>query len=83
MKPYVSKDREKLRFETDLEKEFHKIISSLGFGDSISVDTKIESKEDEHEVIKAIKKSEMYNLMDISYRFDKNKTSVTITVELY
>lgn len=82
MTVWISSNREKLRFETDLEKKFHKIVSAMNYGDAIRVETEVSSKEDEEAIIKAIKKSEMYNCMNLSYRFDKEKASILITVEL-
>ena len=83
MTTWISRNRENLRFETALEKHYHKVISSLTFGEAVRIETKISSKEDEEFVIKAIKKSAKYNHMDVSYKFDKEKTSVLIIVEMW
>lgn len=67
-------------FNTDLQKQVHKIISGMRYGEKVTIPLSIaETKE---EMSLAIKKSVRYNCMDVRVKWPKsNDGEVTVTVE--
>lgn len=78
---HYSQKKELLRFETDLEKEFHKLISKIRYGEEIVVQTDVTNNDQKRAVIKAINKSALYNNIEITKRWSRDKSSITIKVE--
>lgn len=74
--------KESIRFETDLEKKFHKIISGMRYGERIDVEVDISSPEKKKEVVKAIEKSISYNCAEISHRVSTDKKTITLSAEV-
>jgi hypothetical protein len=73
-------NREKLKFDTVLEKEMHKVISSINYGQKVNIK---KAKCFSHkEVENAIKKSAFYNCMDITIRWEADKESINVGVDL-
>lgn len=75
-------NKETMRFENDFEKYVHKMISGMGFGDSIEIPTNIENAADREIYKKAIYKSLYYNNMEATLTWDKNKKFVIVHCEL-
>lgn len=80
---HFSEKKEKIRFVTDLEKKFHKIISGMRYGQSIDIETDVKTDEEQLEVFKAVKKSAFYNNIDIKHRWAADRTYITLTVDGY
>lgn len=78
---HYSFQKESLKFETELDKMFHKIISNIRYGEEVKVPVVVKDNQEKKLVIKAINKSALYNNIDISKRWSKDKTSITISVE--
>ena len=78
---HYSFQKEKIRFETDLDKMFHKIISNIRYGEKIEVPVAVKNNQEKKDVIKSINKSALYNNIDVSKRWSKDKTKITLTVE--
>jgi phosphoribosylformylglycinamidine (FGAM) synthase PurS component len=78
---HYSFQKESIRFETDLDKMFHKIISSIRYGEKIEVPVAVKNNQEKKDVIKSINKSALYNNIDVSKRWSKDKTKITLTVE--
>lgn len=78
---HYSFKKEQIKFETDLQKMFHKIISGMRFGDEITVPIVVTSNKEMKEVINAINQSATYNNMELHKRWAKDKKSITIRVE--
>jgi phosphoribosylformylglycinamidine (FGAM) synthase PurS component len=78
---HYSFQKENIRFETDLDKMFHKIISSIRYGEKIEVPVAVKNNQEKKDVIKSINKSALYNNIDVSKRWSKDKTKITLTVE--
>lgn len=79
---HYSFQKEKIKFETDLDKMFHKIISNIRYGEQIKIPVTIQNNREKEAVIKAINKSALYNNIDISKRWSKDKSVITISVEV-
>jgi hypothetical protein len=60
---------------------FHKIISSIRYGEKIEVPVAVKNNQEKKDVIKSINKSALYNNIDVSKRWSKDKTKITLTVE--
>lgn len=78
---HYSFQKENIKFETDLDKMFHKIISNIRYGEEIKVPVVVKNNQEKKTVIKAINKSALYNNIDISKRWSKDKQAITISVE--
>jgi hypothetical protein len=78
---HYSYQKEQIKFETDIEKKFHKIISGMRFGDQIKVEIVVTSNAEKKEVIRAINQSALYNNIDLHKRWSKDKTYITLIVE--
>ena len=78
---HYSFQKENIKFETDLDKIFHKVISNMRYGEKIEVRVSVKNNEEKKEVIKSINKSALYNNIDVSKRWSKDKTKITLTVE--
>jgi hypothetical protein len=75
----ISRDREKLKFMTDVEIEVHKLISSLCYGQQIEIDI----GNDKKTYVKAVKKSAFYNCMDtLKIVHNKKRKSITVKIEI-
>lgn len=70
-----------MKFETEIDKTYHKIVSGLRYGEQVEVPTSIKSKDDEKEIVKAIAKSALYNNITLHHRWSKDKKFITIKVE--
>lgn len=78
---HYSFQKENIKFETDLDKMFHKIISNIRYGEEIEVPVVVKNNQEKKAIIKSINKSALYNNIDISKRWSKDKTAITISVE--
>lgn len=70
---------EKLKITMDFEKEIHKKISNMRYGETFTVETV--SKTDEYKKIiqKAIQKSAKYNCITLNLRWSPIKNEVKVT----
>jgi phosphoribosylformylglycinamidine (FGAM) synthase PurS component len=73
--------KETIKFETELDKKFHKIISAIRFGQRIDVPVMAKTEQDKKDVMKAIRKSALYNNIDMTNRWSKDFTYITLIVE--
>lgn len=67
-------NRETLRFETDLEKKIHKLLSKVNLGTTLELT--IEGEEEAF--IKAVKKSLFYNNTDYRIRIAETREKVIL-----
>jgi uncharacterized protein YktA (UPF0223 family) len=74
-------DMAKYRIETEIEKKFHKIVSSIRYGEKIIIPTIVKTKEEEKAIWKALEKTARYNCIELHMRWDKNKENIKISVE--
>lgn len=70
-----------LKFETDLEKMFHKIISGMRIGKKVTVEIDGSKEEDRKLIIKAINKSCLYNNVEIRKEWSKKKDKITLLID--
>lgn len=75
----ITKDRSKVRFDTEIKKNAHKFVSKLRVGRTYEYSV---GDNDPNEVMIAIKESIFYNNMDAKTRWASNqKKSILISVE--
>lgn len=72
---------EKFRFSTDFEKDIHKKISSMKYGDCFTMETVLKTKEERKALSKAIIKSASYNCMVVRLHWLKDTNNLKITHE--
>lgn len=71
--------RQNIKFEDDLEIKIHKIVSSLRYGQEITIPV----EPDIDTCVYAIKKSAYYNCMeDIKILVSKDKTEIKISISV-
>lgn len=73
----INSKKANLRFNTELEKKIHRIISTIKYGEEIIIDVDTDIKE----ILKAIKKSLFYNCINdakVTKLDDKTKIKVKI-----
>lgn len=73
--------KENIRFETDVEKRFHKIVSGMRYGEKLEIPVDASTPEKKKEIVNAIQKSALYNCVEIKYRVSNDKTFVVLAVE--
>lgn len=76
---YVTKSD--VYFNTDLEKEIHRKVSAMRYGDTVEISNPFMGVNDKVTIMSAIKKSARYNCMELRIRWDKNDELVSIYVE--
>lgn len=72
--------KEAIRFETDIEKQYHKQISGLRYGQLIKIEMINVEEQKQKEIMKAIEKSGFYNCMELVVRWSKDKTHLLVKV---
>ena len=70
--------KEAIRFETDIEKQYHKQISGLRYGQLIKIEMADVEEQKQKEIIKAIEKSAFYNCIQLVVRWSKDKTHLLV-----
>lgn len=73
---------EKLRFSTPFEKDVHKRISNMRFGECLTIETVIKTDQDKKAITKAIEKSAKYNCMVVRFHWSKANDFVKVTHEI-
>ena len=53
------------KFETDVEKAMHKIVSSMRYWEIVQLSTESLTVDEEKEMVKALKKSAKFNCIDL------------------
>lgn len=70
-----------LKFETELEKMIHKKISGMRYFDPIKIEIDGRKESDRNEIIKAIKKSSLYNNVKVNYRWVEKRTVLVLSID--
>jgi phosphoribosylformylglycinamidine (FGAM) synthase PurS component len=70
-----------LKFVTELEKMFHKKISTMRVGEKIDIEIDGTKEEDRKLILKAVKKSCLYNNIEVHHRWSKDKKKITLIIE--
>lgn len=70
---------EKLKVTLDFEKEIHKKISNMRYGESFTIETFSKTDECQKAIQKAIQKSVKYNCMIVNLRWAPGKKEVKVT----
>ena len=68
-------------FNTKLEKEIHRKVSAMRYGDTVEIPKPFMDVDDKKTIMVALKKSARYNCMDLKIRWGKNDSFVSIYVE--
>jgi hypothetical protein len=68
------------RFETEIEKKMHKVVSSLRYGEKITISTNSMSQDEEKAVTKALNKSAKYNCIQLKIQKTRQENSISICV---
>jgi phosphoribosylformylglycinamidine (FGAM) synthase PurS component len=78
---HFSQKKVNLRFETEMEKMFHKVISAMRFGEKVEIDVDGTNENVKKDALSAIKKSCLYNNVEVYYRWSKDKTKIILIIE--
>jgi hypothetical protein len=68
------------RFETEIEKKMHKVVSSLRYGEKITISTSSMSQDEEKALTKALSKSAKYNCIQLKIQKTRQENSINISV---
>ena len=68
------------RFETEIEKKMHKVVSSLRYGEKITISTNSMTEDEEKAVTKALSKSAKYNCIQLKIQKTRQERSINISV---
>lgn len=68
------------RFETEIEKKMHKVVSSLRYGEKITISTNSMSQDEEKALTKALSKSAKYNCIQLKIQKTRQENSINIWV---
>jgi hypothetical protein len=68
------------RFETEIEKKMHKVVSSLRYGEKITISTNSMSQDEEKALTKALSKSAKYNCIQLKIQKTRQENSINISV---
>jgi|LakMenE18May11ns_1017448.scaffolds.fasta_scaffold8619175_1 hypothetical protein len=68
------------RFETEIEKRMHKVVSSLKYGEKITISTNSMSQDEEKALTKALNKSAKFNCIELKIQKAREKDSINISV---
>lgn len=79
---HYSDKKAKIKFETDVEKQVHKLISAMRFMETVTIPTNPNSKDDRDMVVNAVRKSAFYNCMEVTMRWHKKKDFLSISAEI-
>ena len=71
-------NKEKITFSTDMEKVIHKTISSIRYGEKISLSCSPKNKEERDDIVWVIKKSACYNNIEIKAKWKPDFKSINI-----
>jgi hypothetical protein len=78
---HFSEKKEKIRFETSLEKEIHKMVSNIRYGEKIEIPVLSATMDGVKEVIKIIENSAFYNNINLHKKMAKDMSFITIKVD--
>lgn len=68
------------RFETEIEKKMHKVVSSLRYGEKITISTNSMSQDEEKALTKALTKSAKFNCIELKIQKARQERSINISV---
>jgi hypothetical protein len=68
------------RFETEIEKKMHKVVSSLKYGEKITISTNSMTEDEEKAVTKALSKSAKFNCIELKIQKARDKQAINISV---
>jgi hypothetical protein len=79
----LPRNRENIRFTTPVQKEMHKVVSSIAMGETFVYEIRDNlTKEQQEELLYAIKLSAYYNNMELFVKWSKNKKKIHIISEI-
>jgi hypothetical protein len=68
------------RFETEIEKRMHKVVSSMRYGEKITISTHSMTEDEEKAVTKALNKSAKFNCIELKIQKAREKEAINISV---
>ena len=66
------------RFETDIEKAMHKVVSSLRYWEEVKLSTESLNADEEKEMVKALRKSAKFNCIDLKILKQRDQSAIKI-----
>ena len=66
------------KFETDIEKAMHKIVSSLHYWETVKLSTESLSLDEEKAMVKALRKSAKFNCIDLKILKQRDQSAIKI-----
>lgn len=78
----ISSMDEKMRFSSEIERRIHKKLSSIRYGECITIETVVKTDEDKKAIKKAIDKSASYNNLEIRTKWSKDFSYIEVTSDL-
>jgi len=70
------------RFETDIEKAMHKIVSSLHYWETVKLPTDSLTEDEEKAMVKALRKSAKFNCIDLKIQKMRDQESIKISANV-
>ena len=70
------------RFETDIEKAMHKIVSSLRYSEEIKLSTESLNVDEEKAMVKALKKSAKFNCISLRILKQRDQPAIKISANV-
>jgi hypothetical protein len=70
------------KFETDVEKAMHKIVSSLHYWETVKLSTESLTVDEEKAMVKALKKSAKFNCIDLKVQKMRDQQSIKISANV-
>lgn len=71
-----------VEFNTELEKAIHRKLSGIRFGESLTIEIEVSSKDQKDEVNKAIRKTSEYNNLQLRVYWSRQNDYVKVTNEM-
>jgi len=68
------------RLETEIEKRMHKVVSSMRYGEKITISTNSMTEDEEKAVTKALNKSAKFNCIELKIQKVREKQAINISV---
>jgi uncharacterized protein with PIN domain len=70
------------KFETDIEKAMHKIVSSLHYWETVKLSTESLTTDEEKEMVKALRKSAKFNCIDLKIQKAREQQLIRVSANV-
>lgn len=70
------------RFETDIEKAMHKIVSSLRYSEEVKLSTESLNEDEEKAMVKALRKSAKFNCISLRILKQRDQPAIKISANV-